>query len=138
MKLQRHDIIGKKLTRILQTSEVMDGWIHFSSHYFVLDSGISFYFPVNLESGFVSTQVPQNAEEIIHSRLNEAIGSKIENVYRPKDDEYFEPDEVIILLNTGLWLWQQSSAPDGVHLGIGIYIEPNKPHNDFEMIEYWK
>ena len=137
MKLHSHDVIGKKLVRILQASEVIDEWIHFVSHYFVLNSGITFSFPVDLGTGFVSTQVPENAEQITHSLLSKVIGSKIQNVYRPKQDIYFEPDEIIIHLDSGLWLWQESSAPEGVNHCAGVYIEPNKPNNDFEMIEYW-
>ena len=137
MKLHCHDIIGKKLTCILQTSQVLDGWIHFASHYFVLDSGIAFSFPVELDSGFVSAQIPENAEEITHSRLNKAIGSKITNVYRPEQDKYFGPDEIIIHLDSGLWLWQESSAPEDVQHCVGVYIEPIKPDGDFKMTEYW-
>lgn len=138
MRLQKHNIIGHKLARILQSYEVHDGWIHFTRHYFVLESGIAFTFPFDVESDFAATSIPEGAEGIVHPALHEAIGATIEGVYRPKnDDEFFEPDAILLHLDSGLWVWQLSSAPQGVHDSVGVYIDRSAPEVDTEMVDYW-
>lgn len=138
VQLQKHDIIGQKLVQILQSYEVLDGWIHFAQNYFVLDSGIAFTFPFNVETEFTSTDVPDDAKKIFHPALNKALGSTIDGLYRPKnDDDFSEPDTILLHLDSGLWIWQFSSAPEGAHGIVGVSIEPDAPEYEMEMVDYW-
>lgn len=138
MQLQKHDIIGQKLSRILQSYQVLDGWIHVAQHYFVLDSGIAFTFPFNAEAEFTAIDVPNDAKDIVHPALDQALGSTIDGVYRPKHDEDFsEPDTILLHLDSGLWVWQFSSAPEGAHGIVGVSIEPDAPEYETEMVDYW-
>jgi hypothetical protein len=138
VSLQKNDVVGRKLVRVLQTYEVLEGGIHFAENYFVLDSGIAFTFPFDAEADFTNIEIPDDADDIRHPAINEVLGSTIIGVYRTRrDDAYFEADDVIMRLDRGLWVWQVSSAPEGAHGSVGVYFEREPPEPNNEMVDYW-
>jgi hypothetical protein len=137
LSLQKSDIVGRKLVRILQSYEVLDGWVHFAQNYFILDSGVAFSFPYGAKPGFISAETPGDAKEINHSVLAAALGSTITGVYRPRSNGDVEPDDIVMRLDGGLWVWQVSSAPEGVHGCVGIHVEREPPEPISELVDYW-
>ena len=132
--ISKDEVLGRKLTAIMQTSDVVDDWICVASHYFVLDNGVSFYFPCGPELELKTGEIPEGAQKIPE---NDALGSTIENVYRFNDD-YLESDGIYLKTSSGHWISQSMSAPLGVHNSVGLYID-KEPPDDFatDYIDFW-
>jgi hypothetical protein len=121
-KLTPDDIVGHRLHQILQTYELLEEEVDFALNYFILDSGIAFLLPASCDAAFESSKVPISAEPICHPRLSKALNSTIARVAYRSGAEPWESDTVCLQMETGVWLHQETAAPQGVG-GAGLLIE---------------
>ena len=137
MPLNRDDIIGTRIDRVMQTYELLDGWIDFIDTFFVLGSGVSFRLPSGPESGFEHVQVPPSASPMEHPLFLDVKRSRIAEVYRPRNVDEWYPDSVWVQMQSGLWVGQESSAPHGTG-GAGVYILTQRPADLESYVPFWK
>lgn len=135
MLLTREQIVGERLERIVQTYELLDGYLDFAYSYFVLESGIAFGLPSSPESAFESQPVPPSAQPIAHPLLDDALKSPIKEVYRRVNGATWLSDYAWLQTESGLWIGQCVCLPHGLD-GVGVFIQREFEELD-EIVPFW-
>lgn len=136
-RLEKHDIVGHRVTRIVQHYQPLDGYLNWTDNRIVLDSGVAFRFPFEHGQPFFDYDVTHEFNDIQHPDLAKVIGATIVEVYRPRQGMGIGEfsDEVFLKLHTGYWVSQLHCAPQGIECG--VLISADGPEDPASMIEFW-
>ena len=119
-------IIGQRISQIWQTIDWNPGKIDFADHVFELRSGVCFRLPCWVSKPILRADIPDNAHPWDLDPIHAIRQSAIADICCPENDECVSPDEIYILLESGLWIFQEVGAPHGV-AGVGLFTSEKCP-----------
>jgi hypothetical protein len=140
--LNREDVIGHRIKRILADTTLSDDSLNFADFICELDNGVAFRLPYDDESEHWFVDVVPNAN---HKPLTfpkrhwwhysrKLWRARISDVLVPADPELRFPDSARVALSSGWFLMQMSGAPIGILPCIDIMPEL---HADDPMVTIW-
>jgi len=140
--LNREDVVGHRIRRILAGSSLSDDALNFADFICELDNGVAFRLPYDDESDNWFGVAVKNANHRTvtfpkrkwwhyRQRLWRAW---ITDILVPADPELRYPDSARVALSSGWFLIQVSSAPIGIVPSIDIAPEL---HADDRMVAVW-
>ena len=121
-ELGRNDVIGHKITDILQSDRTIEDDMEWVTTYYCLDSGAILFLPDEDAGGFIAAEPDTNCTSQNYRQLKPVLGRLIANVVRvgPQCDYYH--DRPYLILDNGYAVTDVMGYPVGPgYAGLHIY-----------------